>query len=244
MSGRARAAFVAAFSVATGVAASSRAQDEADVRRVVSRDESTVTHGMAEAGVGLFTLPGASVCVERNAGCSTGDASLALSGWPLFRRGHFAAGAGVMLGVISSTDAPRNDPPGVARDHSRTYYSVEITGRYYLPLTDALDGWLGVTSGLGVVNDTFKSQKGLSERALVGPRGVTLLTEGWTLGVGAGLAYAIAENWRFGGGLRVSNWFLPTTPERDPLGDEASLRGRVTTVDLGITLGYRTRLVF
>lgn len=208
------------------------------------RDESKFTHGIAELGVGVFMLPGAALCVERSAGCSRGDASLALSAWPMFRRGPFAIGAGIMLGVITAADAPRNDPPTVPRDHTRTYYSVEITGRYYVPFSRTLDGWVGVFSGLGVVNDTFQSQRGLSERALVGPRGVTLLTEGLTVGVGTGIAYAVAEKWRIGGSVRLSNWFLPTTPERDPLGDEASLRGRVTTIEVGINVGYRSRLVF
>lgn len=215
-----------------------RAEHEVDDER----DESRVTMGIAEVGVGLFTLPGAAVCAL--GGCTKGDASLAVSAWPFFRRGHFAVGAGVMLGLISSTDAPRNDPVTIPRSHSRTYYSVEVAGRYYVPFSDVLEGWVGVTSGLGVVNDTFKSQKGVTETALVGPRGVTILTEGFTVGVGTGLTYAFAENWRLGAGVRLESWFLPRTPERDPLGDQASLRGRVTTVEIGLTIGYRSRLVF
>ena len=50
---------------------------------------------MAEFGVGTFMLPNAVVCTEKEAVCSKGDASLALSGLPLFRRGGFAAGAGL-----------------------------------------------------------------------------------------------------------------------------------------------------
>jgi hypothetical protein len=222
-------------------AAAASAED--DVAPLV-RDDSRVTHGMAEMGVGLLTLPGAEVCIAQKLGCSKGDTSLALSGWPLFRRGRFAAGAGVTMGLTSSTDPPNNDTPDIPRDHTRRYFSVEVTGRYYAPFTERFEGWVGITTGLGVVNDSFQSQKGISEQAIVGPRSLTLLTEGYTIGVAAGLAYAIAENWRFGGGMRVSSWFLPTTPVKDPLGDEASLKGRVTTVELGVTLGYRSRLVF
>lgn len=208
------------------------------------RDESKATTGIAEMGVGLFTLPGAAICVEKALGCSKGDTSLSLSGWPLFRRGHWALGAGIMLGVISSADAPRNDPPDVPRSHTRTYYSFEVAGRYYVPFSEVLEGWIGVTSGLGVVNDTFKSERGMTETALVGPRGVTILTEGFAIGAGTGIAYAFAEHWRVGGGVRLESWFLPSTAERDPLGDEASLRGRVTAMELALTVGYRSRLVF
>jgi hypothetical protein len=222
-----------------GVAASA----EPDAAPLV-RDESRVTHGMAEMGVGLLTLPGAEVCIAQKLGCSKGDTSLAVSGWPLFRRGRFAAGAGVLVGLTSSTASPPTDTPDIPRDHRRRYFSVEVTGRYYVPFTERFEGWVGITTGLGVVNDSFQSQKGISELAVAGPRSVTLLTEGYTIGLGLGVAYAIATNWRFGGGMRVSSWFLPGTPARDPLGDEASLKGRITTVDLGLTLAYRSRLVF
>jgi hypothetical protein len=209
-----------------------------------ARDESSITHGMAEFGVGLFTLPGAQVCIERQAGCSRGDASLAVSAWPTFRRGNFAAGAGAMLGITSSTDAPHNDPPDVPRDHSRRYLSIEVTARYYLPLGDRFDGWVGVTTGLGVVNDIFQVQKGLTDVAGVGPRSAVLVTEGFTLGLGVGFSYEMAEHWLIGGNARVSNWFLPTTPLKSPFGDEASLTGRVTALDIGLTVAYRSRLIF
>jgi hypothetical protein len=214
-----------------------------DIRRPPD-SEDTVTRGQAEFGVGLLALPGAEVCIERKVGCTNGDSSVVVSGWPMFRRGNFAIGAGVMLGLTSSSDAPRNDPPDVPRDHWRRYFTVEMTARYYVPLTPTLDAWVGIMTGLAVVNDTFQSQAGLSDQALVGPRALVLLTEGGSLGAGAGISHALSENWLIGGSLRASEWFLPTTPARDPLGDEASLTGLVTTVELGVNLAYRSRLVF
>jgi hypothetical protein len=208
------------------------------------RDDSSVTHGMAEFGVGYFTLPGAQVCIERAAGCSRGDSSLALSAWPMFRRGNFAAGAGAMLGITSSTQAPNNDPPDVPRDHSRRYLSIEVTGRYFIPIREHLEAFVGITTGLGVVNDIFQVQKGLGEYAMVGPRSAVLLTEGFTLGAAAGIHYEIAEHWIIGGWARYSNWFLPETPLRGPFGDEASLKGRITAVDVTLTMAYRSRLIF
>ncbi len=208
------------------------------------RDEAKVTHGMAEFGVGYLTLPGAQVCIERQAGCGKGDSSLALSAWPMFRRGNFAAGAGAMLGVTSSTDAPHNDPPDVPRDHSRRYLSIEITGRYFLPIQKHLEGFVGLTTGLIVVNDLFQVQKGLSDYAMVGPRSAVLVTEGFTIGAAAGLHYAIAEQWVIGAWGRYSNWFLPETPLRGPFGDEASLKGRISAIDVTLTAAFRSRLVF
>lgn len=218
-------------------------QEEAPFRYPV-RDDSDTTFGMAEFGIGLLTLPTAEVCVERTAaGCSRGDRSLMLSAAPIFRRGAFAAGAGVMVGLTPTTDAPRNDPPGLKRDHSRTYFTVEATGRYYLELSETLDGWVGITSGLIVVNDTFTTETGQSDVALVGPPGVTILTEGYSIGAAGGLSFPLSDNWLIGGNLRLSNWFLPRQPATDPLGDEASLSGSVLTIDLALTVSFRSRII-
>ena len=76
--------------------------------------------GIAEAGVGWLTLPGAEVCIDRKTGCSQGDTSLALDLWQLYRQSRrFAFGAGILLALIPTTDAPKQDPQGVQRDHSR-----------------------------------------------------------------------------------------------------------------------------
>ncbi len=208
------------------------------------RDDSTTMHGMAEFGVGTLLLPDATVCTAEGAPCKRGDASLALSGWPLFRRGQFAGGAGITMGLTSSTSTPANDSPDVPRAHLRRYLSAEATARYYLPIDERIDAWTGVTAGLGVVNDTFLSTRGLGDKAVVGPRGATILTEGFTCGIGLGAAYAIAENWRLGFQARGMLWFLPDTPATDTRMDLASLTGHVVALDLALTIGYRTRLVF
>ncbi|HEX4335109.1 MAG TPA: hypothetical protein VH062_04300 [Polyangiaceae bacterium] len=238
----ARVVACATLALATAFARPSAA-DEPDTLRA-DRDESSVTHGMAEFGIGYFTLPGARVCIESQAGCGKGDSSLALSAWPMFRRGNFAAGAGAMLGITSSTDAPNNDPPDVPRDHSRRYLSIEVTARYFIPIREHFEAFVGITTGLGVVNDIFQVQKGLSEYAMVGPRSAVLLTEGFTIGGAIGLHYELGEHWVAGAWGRYSNWFLPETPLRGPFGDEASLRGRITAIDMSLTMAYRSRLIF
>jgi tRNA A-37 threonylcarbamoyl transferase component Bud32 len=205
----------------------------------------TETYGVAELGVGLLSLPTAEVCVERTfAGCSRGDRSLVVSGWPLLRHGHFAFGAGATLALTPTTDPPRNDPPDLPRDHTRTYLTVELTARYYFSFTPYLDGFIGVASGMVVLNDTFRTERGLTEQALVGPRGSTLITEGATLGLTSGVAWMLTSSWIVGGGLRASNWFLPSRPAINAFGDQASLEGNVITLEIGASLSYRSRFVF
>ncbi len=201
-------------------------------------------NGMVEAGLGWLVLPGAEVCVEPSiAGCSRGDSSLELDAWQLFRANKkFAAGAGIVLALTPTTDAPREDPPGVTRDHTRRYFSVEGTLRYYYLNGVSFEGWIGLIGGLVVVSDRFESTQGATDKALVGPRGVTIRTEGYTVGLATGLSYLLSVNWSLGATLRYGSWFLPSNPAKDPFGDEASLRGQNNVLSLGVVLGYRVPL--
>ncbi len=200
--------------------------------------------GMAEFGVGWLTLPNAEVCVSRTgAGCSRGDTSLVLDAWQLFRLNlRIAFGAGITLGLIPTTDAPREDPAGIQRDHTRRYFTVEGTARYYFYVEETFEAWTGVNGGLVVVSDTFSTAEEQLDRALVGPRGITIRTEGYSIGLGAGVAFQVAEHWSLGAGLRLGNWFLPSEPEVNPFGDEASLTGRNLMFSGGINVAYRTTL--
>ena len=201
-------------------------------------------HGMAEIGLGWLTLPGAQVCAKRSEdSCSEGDSSPAVEVWQLFRASPaLAFGAGITLGLIPTTDAPRNDPPGVERDHERSYFGVEGIARYYPLVNTSFEAWLGVTGGLVVLSDHFSTASQLSDRAFVGPRGVTIRTEGYAVGVAAGTAYRFAPAWSVGGNLRFGSWFFPQEPERDVFGDEASLSGRNSMFALVITIAYRIAL--
>lgn len=200
--------------------------------------------GMAEVGLGWLVLPAADVCVERDiAGCTTGDSSLELDAWQIFRlTPRLAFGAGITLGLTPTTDAPRQDPPGVERDHSRGYFTVEGVFRYYAIARDSFEGWIGLTSGLVVVSDRFESREGRSDRALVGPRGVTIRTEGLTVGLAVGAALPLGPNWSLGAAARYGSWFLPQEPNTNPLGDEASLVGQNDVLSLVLTVGYRVPL--
>lgn len=197
--------------------------------------------GMAEAGFGWLTLPGADVCSQ--AGCKAGDTSLAVDAWQLYRQNlRLAFGAGLLLGLIPTTDAPRSDPEGIERDHSRKYLTLEGTLRYYPYVGEKFELWLGLTGGLVVVSDRFQVIDDHDDKPLVGPPGVTIRTEGGTFGVAVGGAYELSKHWSVGGSLRVGNWFLPSEPATDPLEDKASLAGRNFVSSLGFNVAYRAAL--
>jgi hypothetical protein len=200
--------------------------------------------GIAEVGVGWLTLPGASVCAERSSGsgCKKGDTSFDLEAWEVYRTNRrFAFGAGLLLGLIPTTDAPRSDPQGIVRNHSRSYLTLEGTIRHYPYVGEGMELWWGVSGGLAVVSDRFEVDKN-SDLALVGQRGVTIRTEGGSIGLVGGAVFWLAQHWSLGTVLRYGNWFLPKTAAKDPLLDEASLTGRNTMFSLGISLAYRIPL--
>jgi len=199
----------------------------------------------AELGVGWLTLPGASVCAERSSGqgCKNGDTSFELDVWQIYRNSkRFAFGAGVMLGLIPTTDAPRHDPEEIVRDHSRSYLTLEGTIRHYPYVGESVELWWGVSGGLAVVSDRFVVKDKNSDLALVGQRGSTIRTEGAAIGLLGGAAFYLADHWSLGTTFRYANWFLPTTAAQDPFLDEASLTGRNTVFSLGISIAYRIPL--
>ena len=201
--------------------------------------------GIAEVGLGWLTLPGASVCAERSSGqgCKNGDTSFELDIWQIYRNGRrFAFGAGAMLGLIPTTDAPRHDPEAIVRNHSRSYLTLEGTIRHYPYVGEGVELWWGVSGGLAVVSDRFEVSDKNSDLALVGQRGVTIRTEGATIGLLGGASFYLANHWSLGTTFRYGNWFLPKTAAKDPLLDEASLTGRNTMFSLGISIAYRIPL--
>jgi hypothetical protein len=198
--------------------------------------------GIAEAHVGALTLPAAEVCAERSAGCKKGDISFAVEAWQLYRMNQqLAFGAGLVLGLIP-TAHPRQDPESIEREHTRSYLTVEGTLRYYPYVGENLEAWGGIVAGLVVVNDRFQVVLARDDRALLGTRGVTLRTEGGSLGAGAGFAYRLSEHFSFVATARYTEWFLPRKPVTDPLGSEASLTGHNSVVSAGLGLAYRVSL--
>jgi hypothetical protein len=181
------------------------------------------------------------VCSSGN--CKKGDTSFELDAWELFRANRrFAFGAGFLLGLIPTTDAPQSDPMGVDRDHTRSYLTLEGMIRHYPYIGESVELWWGITGGIAVVNDRFKVNGMNQELALVGGNGSTIRTEGASIGAAGGAVFWLANHWSMGTVFRYGNWFLPKTAAKDPLLDEASLSGRSTMFSLGLSLAYRISL--
>lgn len=200
--------------------------------------------GVAEVGVGWLTLPGASVCAERSTkNCKKGDTSFELDAWQMYRGSRrFAFGAGLLLGLIPTTNAQRDVSNGIERDHSRSYLTLEGMFRHYPYVGESVELWWGLSGGVVVVNDRFVVTGKNTDLALVGQRGVTIRSEGWTFGLAGGAVFWLAEHWSLGTTFRYGNWYLPKTAAKDPLLDEASVSGRNTMFSLGISLNYRIPL--
>jgi hypothetical protein len=219
-------------------ATNTRVSDGATYHRSLNRYEHP--HSVVEFDLGLLALPDAEVCIRREAGCTRGDASLMISAWPQYRASErFSIGAGLTLALTPNSNTPRNDSVDVPRTHSRTYFMADLTGRYFPIVSDGFQAWLGLTTGLVVVSDSFTIANNQPEQRVVGRNGSNVATEGLSLGIAAGGAWSLNRNLTLGGNLRLANWFLPTEPEHTVLNDVASLSGRVTTVILAVSLGYQ-----
>jgi hypothetical protein len=201
-------------------------------------------HGKAEVGLGMLGLPTAKVCTNRLLlGCKRGDTSPMLELWQLFRPGPlFAFGAGITIGLFPITDAPKNETLDIPRDHRRGYFTAEGIARFYWLHGPVWESWIGVTGGGVVVSDTYVTNNNVTDRAYIGPRGITIRSEGYTLGFATGVTRSLSEAWTIGATLRYGLWSLPATPARDTFGDQASLIGRVATFVVGINVGYRLKL--
>jgi hypothetical protein len=233
-----------ALTVAAVLASPSPARAQTENEEGLTFDRSGF-HGKAEVGLGLLGLPNARVCTNRalHFGCNSGDSSPMLELWQLFRPNPvFAMGAGATIGLFPVANAPKLDVVGISRDHKRGYLTAEMIARWYWLNGPAWESWIGGTGGLVVVSDTYTTNNEVTDRYVVGPRGVTIRTEGYTLGLAAGVSNVLSESWTVGAGFRYGLWFLPNAPARDVLGDEASLIGRVATIVIGINVGYRLQL--
>lgn len=206
--------------------------------------------GIAEFGVGWLTLPAAEVCVEPDQ-CERGDTTPQVDAWQFFRLNvDFAVGAGITLGLLPTRDSPPVDPPGVERSHTRQYFMFETMARYYPYVGETSEVWVGLATGLTVVKDSYVTDTN-ETYATVGTPGVTVQTEGFTVGFGVGAAFALAPSWSIGGALRFGSWFLPEEAKRGPFDNEdegaigrtrATLTGRNSVVSLGLSIAYRTNL--
>lgn len=201
-------------------------------------------HSIFHVGVGLQAFPAAKVCPDVTEVCEPGETSFALSVQNLGRLGDFGLGAGVSWAFgMRPGQSSRGDPDGaLERRHSRSYFVVEGLLRYYLPTFHSWEWWVGASLGGVVLSDSWSTQddrEPYADTQLVGPDALTVRTEGLTVGLGAGGYWRFADRWLFGTRLGYANWVFPQERELTPLGDAASLAGRVDIFDLGLVVGFR-----
>lgn len=226
-------------------AGSARAEDTSvSARRAVAAREQGRPHTVVEVGTGIVALPAAEVCPTSLNECSTGEISWGVGIRNLYQFGAFGVGAGVIWATTLRNDDARGAPE-LEREHSRRYFTVEGIFRWsFLQSADA-EGWLGGTLGLVMVLDEWtvlRDREPLNSVRLVGPESLVIGTEGFTTTVAAGGSWFFADSFSLGGMLRYGNWILPFEPETSPIGDVASLSGRVDVFDLTLNLAYRLAL--
>lgn len=199
-------------------------------------------YGAVEFGIGILALPDAEVCGGGEmADCDQGDVSLEVDAWPLFRASpSFAVGAGMTLALTPTQNAPEVDTE-FPREHTRRYFLAEGVGRYYAAYGRSFEIWVGISAGLIVVSDNFRSRSAPRDAALIGADSANIATEGMTLGLGTGFTLGATDVLQVGGTLRVANWFLPSRPDEIAFGERASLSDRVTMVNLSLTVAYHGR---
>jgi hypothetical protein len=202
----------------------------------------TDPHTMILAGVGLLALPFAEVCPSTGVACEPGETSLGLSVFTLGRFGNWGFGASITYAFgLRSTQAVGSEVPGLERRHERRYFLVEGHFRRYLPPLGAWNWWVGPTLGAVIINDswsTLADREPYSDTAFVGPRAVSLATEGLAFGAAIGGHIRFLDYWIFGTQFRYANWLLPGERDQTPVGDLASLAGRLDIFDVGVITGF------
>jgi hypothetical protein len=197
-----------------------------------------------ELGTGLLALPAATVCPNSPTDCSTGEISLGLGIRNLYQFGPIGVGAGITWGTTLRNDEARG-ADDLLREHSRRYFLVEGLFRYSVLQHEDAEAWLGGGLGLVTIRDAWTvdaDRNPPSDTQFVGPEALDIRTEGLSATIAGGGSWFFADNFSVGGLLRYGNWVLPFEPETSPVGDVASLSGRVDMFELQFTAAYRLAL--
>jgi hypothetical protein len=203
-------------------------------------DENRRPYALFQAGGAFVAIPFAELCNVSEDDCQPGETSLGITLHSLARLGDFGFGAGITYTFGLRPTNVAGDP-GLERKHSRSYFQVEGEFRYYPPRLGELEWWVGATVGGVVINDSWTTpadREPYADTAFVGPRSLTLSTEGLAAGIAIGGQWRFYDQFILGTRLRYGNWLLPPERERTPLGDLASFAGRIDILEGGVVLGY------
>jgi hypothetical protein len=207
-------------------------------------------HTIAEFEIGFIALPTAPISNNQKGGkvpflgtISKGDATLQ-TGLHLLYRGdrEWAIGAGALFAPFPTSDSNAGGLGPLPRTHARSYLTLGAEGRYVPLHLKWLEGWLGLTLGGVVIADRFTTDVGDPVPPILGTKQVTVRTEGFAVGLQAGLSWMFAERWVAGAAFRADRWVLPDSPQCTPIGDCATVTGSVAAFEAGLTIGYRIPL--
>jgi hypothetical protein len=142
------------------------------------------------------------------------------------------------LALIPMQDVPRAYST-FPREHARRYFTAEGIGRYYFVYGPALEIWSGISAGLIVVSDNFRTRSDDSA-VIIGANSANIATEGLSLGLASGVTFGVNRHLQVGATLRFANWYLPPNPEVIAFYESASLSNRVTMLNLALTVAYHS----
>jgi hypothetical protein len=207
-------------------------------------------HTIAEFHAGVIILPGAPISPGQRGGnvvalgsIGKGDATLLVGLQALVRPSpSWGFGAGARFGPNPTSDNEYGGQSGLSRTHSRSYFWLGAEARYIPLRSEMLEGYLGVAAGGVIIADRFVTNDGEKVPTVLGERPVTVATQGLSIGLSLGLQWHFAEHWTAGFGVRPSLWFIPERPACLPIGDCATLVGRLFAVDTTFSIGYRLPL--
>jgi hypothetical protein len=214
-------------------------------------------HTVALLESGILALPTAPISPSNRGGqtplgpIGTGDATVEIGIHLLYRATReWAFGATGYLAPHPTSDSTygATTGSGLERTHSRSYLFLGVEARYYPLRSRWIEGWFGLTAGAQIVADRFTDDNAPTSPPLVGTQTVTVSTEGFALGLGAGIDYLVTDNWVIGFALSAQRWLLPDQKpfsqetSCDPIGDCPTLTGSVGAFQGGVTVGYRIAL--
>jgi len=212
-------------------------------------------HTVAVFEAGILALPSAPISPAFQGGktplgpVGKGDATVQTGIHLIFRANRSWSFGAVGAFAPSPTSDPNDTSSSLKRTHDRSYLFLGGEARYYPLHLRWLDGWIGVQAGGVIVADRYTTQAP-PVPSFLGTTTVTVSTEGFGVGLQAGVDYLITNEWVVGLALRADDWFLPTNREKpfsqesscDALGDCPTLGGSVAAFEFGITLGYQVSL--
>ena len=206
-------------------------------------------HTVALLELGILALPGAPLSSSQVGGdtpfgrIGSGDATLEMGIHSLFRIARdWVLGAGFLFGPRPTSDPEYGGLGQLPRTHSRSYLTTGGELRWIPIHTRFIEAWAGAVADVVIIADRFTTDAGESKPTVFGERAVTLHTEGLGVGIQAGFDWIITDRFVAGFGLRLSHWFLPSTPSCSPIGDCTTLLGSANAIGFGLTVGYRIPL--